>query len=318
MKCRICAAEGEFSEYVVKEMLVGFRDEHRYFECSACGCLQITTEPADLDKYYHDAYYSYQPVELKPLLRRLMLRPRNQYALWGSGLIGRLLFERFPTPEFEFLKPIAQDLTLKSRIIDVGCGSGILLHILYEGGFRNLLGVDPFIVKDMVYSNGLTIRKTYIHDVTGEYDLIMYHHSYEHAWDAQAVLRSTLRLLRKGGWCIIALPTVSSYAWKHYGVDWVQLDAPRHFYLHSRKSMNQLARDTGFEVVRMTDDSHALQFWGSEQYRQGITMSDERSWGRNPDKSIFTSADIAAFTERAKQLNAEGQGDQVIFYLRRP
>jgi len=35
-----------------------------------------------------------------------------------------------------------------------------------------------------------------------------------------------------GGWCVIRIPTVSSFAWEHYREQWVQLDAPRHFFLH--------------------------------------------------------------------------------------
>ena len=299
-------------------MLVGIRDEHRYFECESCGCLQIEAQPPNIGRYYESAYYSYQPAEEKPLLRRLMMRQRNVYALFGTGVIGKLLFEKFPTMEFDLLKPIVKDIDLQSRIIDVGCGGGIYLQILYEGGFRNLLGVDPFIEKDVVYANGLTIRKKYIHDIQGEYDVIMYNHSFEHVWDAAAVLQSTYRLLRPGGHCIVALPTVSSYAWKHYGVHWIQLDAPRHYYLHSRESMAILARDAGFQLVDTVYDSAAIQFWGSEQYLKDISLTDERSWSVNPEKSMFTAADIEAFAERAKHLNVQNQGDQAIFYLRRP
>ncbi len=40
-----------------------------------------------------------------------------------------------------------------SRILDVGCGTGVLLYSLSNLGFRHLLGVDKFIDRDIQYAN---------------------------------------------------------------------------------------------------------------------------------------------------------------------
>jgi SAM-dependent methyltransferase len=145
----------------------------------------------------------------------------------------------------------------------------------------------------------------------------MFHHSLEHIPDPERILKIAYDLLKPGGYCIIRIPTVSSYAWKNYGMKWVQLDAPRHFYLHSIKSIEILSRRTNFKLSNIIYDSTAFQFWGSEQYLQNITLTDPHSYLMNPKNSLFSKKDILEFSKRAKELNAAKLGDQAVFYLKK-
>jgi hypothetical protein len=131
-----------------------------------------------------------------------------------------------------------------------------------------------------------------------------------------SVLERIRGLLNEGGTVLIRIPVASSEAFEVYGRDWVALDAPRHFFLHTRASMDLLARRAGLEVARVVYDSTAFQFWGSEQYRKDIPLRDPRSYDTDPAQSIFTRSDIAAFEARARELNTAGRGDQACFYLR--
>ena len=115
---------------------------------------------------------------------------------------------------------------------------------------------------------------------------------------------------------MLRIPVASSAAFATYGADWVQLDAPRHLYLYTAKSLEYLARAAGFALFKVVDDSSAFQFWASEQYRQDIALRDPRSYGVNPTRSMFTAQQIDAFTRHADELNASGQGDQAGFDLR--
>ncbi len=96
----------------------------------------------------------------------------------------------------------------------------------------------------------------------------------------------------------------------------MQLDAPRHFFLHSLASLKWLTEKAGLSTESVTFDSWEFQFWGSEQYQQDIPLSDERSWSNGPAQSIFTADQIEAFRLQSEQLNAEGRGDQACFVLR--
>ena len=126
-----------------------------------------------------------------------------------------------------------------------------------------------------------------------------------------------VRLLKPEGVALVRIPVADSWAWRHYGADWVQLDPPRHLFLHTRRSMDLLAAAAGLKVERVVHDSTAFQFWGSEQYRRGIPLQDPRSYARNPRASAFSAGEIRTFEARAAELNACGEGDQACFYLRR-
>jgi SAM-dependent methyltransferase len=198
---------------------------------------------------------------------------------------------------------------LQTRILDVGCGAGWRLYALREIGFENVMGIDPFLPADILYKNGVRVQKINIHEVTGTWDLIMYHHSFEHVPDPIHNLQIVARLLASGGCCLIRIPTVSSYAWEHYRENWFQLDAPRHFYLHSVESMNVLAERTGFIVNDIVFDSRAEQFQASEQYSRGVPFASQ---GKD---RFFAQSQIRAWKRQAKTLNREKKGDQAVFYL---
>lgn len=313
--CRICASEAEHPSFRVREMMLGIRDEHLYFQCQSCGCLQITEIPTQLADYYPTNYYSYVPPKTDTGLKSQLIQARDRYAASGKGLVGRLLQAVMPNAKLATLRSL--NLTPESRILDVGCGAGLMLHALRDIGFHKTLGIDPFNTNTIRYPNGLVIEKRDIFSETGQWDLIMFNHSFEHLVEQQQTLQKAFTLLSPQGSVMLRVPTVSSYAWQHYGVNWAQLDAPRHLFLHSVESIKKLAEQTGFTVYDLRYDSNAFQFWGSEQYEQDIPLRAERSWAENPDKSMFSAAQIRNFEKRARELNALNQGDQAAFYLKK-
>jgi 2-polyprenyl-3-methyl-5-hydroxy-6-metoxy-1,4-benzoquinol methylase len=74
----------------------------------------------------------------------------------------------------------------------------------------------------------------------------MLHHSFEHMDNPCGVLKQIDKLLNPDGELLIRIPVSDSFAWRKYGVDWFQLDAPRHFFLHTTKSIALLAKNSGF------------------------------------------------------------------------
>ncbi len=315
MQCKICGNSKNNTSYEATELMLGLRDKHNYIQCSACDCLQIENIPENLPSYYpDDDYYSYDKIQSSTGIKKFLITKRDLYAATGSGLIGKLLHQFMPHSKIHTLQKAG--INKNSRILDVGCGAGHLLHSLQEAGFNNLLGIDPFNAEDIHYDNGLNIEKKSIHDMQqGDWDLIMFHHSFEHVADQVETLSKAASLLKSGGTCLVRVPTASSWAWKHYGVNWVQLDAPRHLFLHSIDSMKLLSEKVGLKMKEVVYDSFAFQLWGSEQYLKDIPLNDERSYAVNPDKSPFSKDDIAAFEKRSVELNQQNQGDQAAFYL---
>lgn len=314
MRCKICNNERNNVQFEMREMMLGYKDLFSYFQCSKCDCLQIKEFPKNILKYYPENYYSFQPiVRNRNKIIKNIINLRNKYAVFNRGFIGNILYLIFPEPILKSLSLIP--LNEQSAILDVGCGNGQILYSLREIGFKNILGIDPYIIKDFRYVNGLTILKKSIFDVNTKWDLIMFHHSFEHIDNPQEILSMVYRLLKPGGICMITIPKIPSYAWEHYGVNWVQLDPPRHFFIHSTESIKILARNTNFKLHNIYNNSTALQFWGSEQYKKDIPLFSNKSYETNPDNSIFSKKEIVNFNRHTKQLNKINKGDQAVFYL---
>ncbi len=312
MTCKICNNSNNNKTYIVREMMLGLRDEFTYFQCANCECLQIAKIPSNISLYYPSDYYSFSIPSKRGFtksIRRIFANIRNNYLVFNKGILGRLIAKFQPKESFQMLSLLA--LTKEKSILDIGCGSGSLLYSLKEIGFSKLLGADPFIAKDIQYSNGLKIAKKPIHELNGKWDVIMFHHSFEHMENPLEILQSVSRLLNKDGICLIRVPTVSSYAWKHYRENWVSLDAPRHFFLHSKKSINYLLSNLDMKVIDIVYDSNELQFWGSEQYIRNIPLSATRS------SPLFKHKELLTYRKKANKLNLEHQGDTCAFFLKK-
>ncbi len=304
--CRVCGHDGNTQIYTMREGMFGLSETFQYFQCLQCGCLQITDIPADMQRYYPNGYYSFGSSlrETGPgALIRYLRAQRSYHSVIPRGFVGRFLSRMFPNRKLNCLAHA--NLSLDSRILDIGCGSGWRLYALREAGFINVLGIDPYLEKEeIIHSNGVRILKKDIESMEGEWDLIMFHHSFEHLADPTASLRKAASLLRKNGACLIRVPNVDSFAWDNYRENWYQIDAPRHFYLYSRKSIDVLAEKAGFWVSKILFDSTMDQFWKSARPEHGQRGPMRPRWRER-----------YRLKRKADELNREGRGDQAVYYL---
>lgn len=311
--CRICGNVSGNRRHVAREMMLGLRDEFAYSECGACGCLQLLEIPADMAKYYPASYYS---LTRHGMLKTFLRRCWALHAYSRPNPIGWLLSE-LVVPHEAMLSIRRTGLPKNAAILEVGCGSGRLLLDLAWLGFTNLTGVDPFIAEDIHYPDGPTILKQRVETMTGEFDLVMLHHSFEHTDQPLAVMQAVSRLLKPGGYAIFRIPVASSFAWRQYGVNWANLDAPRHFFLHTFESMRLLANQTGLRLQETLHEGNDEQFWVSEEYARNIPRSDPRSLKSSPLKMLPAFPKIRRCKVRAKELNLKGQGDLVCFHFQK-
>jgi SAM-dependent methyltransferase len=304
-QCPACGNARGNRSFKVREMMFGSREEFPYYECADCGCLWIASVPGDLSKHYEQGYYSLKESALRTFVQR---RPAIYRALYYARRRGPLtLPEWWPSSQ-----PVARD----AAILDVGSGVGRLLLRLKALGYTNLVGVDPFINRDIRVPNGPGIFKRSMEEIDGRFELVIMNHSLEHIADSRRVFGEMKRLLAPSGQAVIRTPVASSLAWREYGSDWVQLDAPRHLVVHTVDSIAALSKASALHLEAVTHDSTAFQFWGSEQCRRDIPLMDRRSYLISAVNSIFTRAEIDEFTRRAIELNQRGEGDQASFYLR--
>lgn len=316
--CQICGNHNGNKIHTVREMMLGLRDTFRYLECASCNCLQLLDRPEDMARYYPSDYPAFRSDEAKrpavvQRFRSYLRERRNQAFVGHNGWFERLLTRRYDNLPLKAFGRLGA--SKRARIVDVGCGAGILLASLKELGYENLLGVDRFAPPSTGPETGVKIVRGDLGHLAGStWDVMMFHHSFEHMPEPGAVLENVMTLLAPGGLCLIRIPVVG-WAWQHYGVNWVQIDAPRHLFLHSVRSFQLLAERAGLKMREVIYDSDEFQFWVSELYARNVALA---SLGHGLKPKMFSKAELRRFRERANQLNAEKRGDSGVFILTKP
>jgi SAM-dependent methyltransferase len=306
------------------ERMFGLAGRFPYAECERCGAVRLLEAPSNLAPYYPPGYYSFAEtapaVDSSPAGIRGWVRSRRNAAqvfgvdgLWGS------LARRRPDPRLRSLEELfgrARLRTASPRVLDVGCGSGKLLKRLAAAGLRRLVGIDPFLDSQRRQSGGIELRRCRVEEVSdGPFDLVLFNHSLEHLPDQRSALAAVARLLSRDGICRIEIPTVTSDAYDAYRERWVELDAPRHFWLHSHESLRIVALKCGLAITSLEQVGTPFEFWGSELYRRDIALSTER--GPRAPESVFSDEELDGFAERSLAANRSNRGGRIRVTLRR-
>jgi SAM-dependent methyltransferase len=303
--------------------MFGMGGSFTYFECQQCGCLQQANPPDDLSQYYpSDRYYSLQENQEpghEGFLGWLNHR-RHEAAIFGRPRIFQPLVWFKPyssTPALKRFLDGVPEQSFNCRILDVGCGSGGLLNALRDVGFRHLHGVDPFLA-DRPCAPGIKLHRCKLPELDETpFDLILLIHSLEHMHDQVGVLKAVRKRLGQGGICQIEIPVASSDAWRQYRTEWVELDAPRHLFLHTPQSLEIAANAAGLEICTTEPAGTPFEFHGSEMYRRGKSLYDSTRHRMRDPAEEFTPREIEEFKRSSAAANKNGSAGRLVFRLRR-
>ncbi|WP_312765873.1 class I SAM-dependent methyltransferase [Epilithonimonas sp.] len=290
--------------YNINDKMFDGKENFEYFECKNCGTLQISKIPEDIGSFYPENYYSLaSKIGLKD---KLLFRLRDYifYYNFPSFLVKKLKIKMSNLSLEAFLK---LDPDKSSKILDVGCGEGKFLKSIFNLGFRNVLGIEPFALKEQ--ESPFPIYKKNLTELNEKFDIITFNHVFEHVEDVNDTLKLCYNLLEKDGKIIIRIPVKDSFAYEFYKENWIQWDAPRHFQLLTKKAMTILTEQNNFKLRDYYCDSYKLQFTGSEKYKRNLSYQTPNS--------VFTKAELNEFTKRSIELNRQHKGDQVVAVLQK-
>ena len=296
--CRICHSTRAARADVATERMFGMGGTFVYNECASCESLSLRTVPNDLSEYYPPTYYSYGTWPLV-FRRRIAL----QTLLFRKG--GRRLAAFVPGRHRASLsRPPSRRPGSRRRWRRRSARRRAPV-----GGSRAIPVVDPYATADRT-ALGSPIVHDELTSVTGTFDVVMFHHSLEHLDDPGAALRATRPLLDRDGVLVVRTPTVSSACWRRYGVEWVELDAPRHLAFPSESGLKAMLGDAGFRVEQSWRDGESFQLWGSELYRRGLPYA-----GADP-KRYFSARQLRSFERETRRLNRIGEGGRIAVLAR--
>lgn len=141
------------------------------------------------------------------------------------------------------------------RTLDIGCGSGTLVHELANLGCK-AEGIDSSPIAIEIASKG----RGYFHlgDASlsaikyGRYKLITATHLLEHLPDPTICLLGIHRLLFNYGFVYLAVPNLDSYKEKSLwrGASRGSLFAPDHEFCYSPRSLTKILENCGFSILK--------------------------------------------------------------------
>jgi len=203
----------------------------RLVTCEGCGTGRLSPLPseAEVDSFYPEAYYGdpsagkfRQPVE------------------WLVRLIGA-----------RHVRFFLRDLPPAARVLDVGCGRGVLLREIAERGFE-AHGVEANAAAAAGADPRAEIRiAPRLADAgypTAFFDEVVIWHVLEHLREPRRTLEEVRRILRPAGRLVVAVPNFSSAQSRWAGSAWFHLDLPRHLFHFPLSALVKLLEQTGFAI----------------------------------------------------------------------
>jgi SAM-dependent methyltransferase len=235
-RCRACRA--------TLEPFLRIDSEFSLARCESCGLVATfpPVPPSEIGRYYPAQYYGAANRRFNPVMERLIPFFRNRRAQ---------TIERFLP---------------KGRIVDVGCGRGILPELMRQRGWeahgvefsetaarhaREVLGLPVFV--------GDFVQSPY---ADSSFDVVVLWHVLEHLSDPVAALRKSRQILKPGGLLVIAVPNFDSLQARMSGRHWFHLDVPRHYYHFGLRVLRRLLESNGFAIVNVSHMSLEQNLFG--------------------------------------------------------
>jgi len=207
------------------------RKKFHYYKCDQCGLVFMDSPPSDMSPFYAGGY---DPIPATAADLRLI----------AAG-------EKYRT------EPLLKHKT-RGRCLEIGPWRGVICANMKDAGFdvtaiemdtncvaflRDQLGVQAIQSTDPAET---------MKSLQPGFDTIIAWHSLEHLPRAWQVIEQASRLLAPGGILLLAMPNPNSYEFSVLKSMWMHLDAPRHIYLFSIKTLVNLCESLQLQPLEIT------------------------------------------------------------------
>jgi 2-polyprenyl-3-methyl-5-hydroxy-6-metoxy-1,4-benzoquinol methylase len=156
---------------------------------------------------------------------------------------------------FRYLRArVIQRLTTAGRVLDVGCGRGLMLKFLKGRGYEvDAVELDTTAtirarqnLNQEIYSSleqlGRFLRK--------QYRAVCFWHSLEHMPKPGNALKIADRFLEPGGLLVISAPHMESVQSRLSGASWLHLELPRHLVHFDMERLAKFLQARGYKLIK--------------------------------------------------------------------
>lgn len=239
--CPLCGEHSPKLVMYARDRLFARPGAYSIVSCSVCELRYLSPRPTfeALGSHYPSDYFIYQTPEELPAFTRPMTRLFARHR-WSESIAR--------------LEKVTGPLQPDTKVIDVGCGLNDYLVTLQQLRGIQGVGIDfkpeaAAYVRDTlkmpVFAGTLQDAKF----ADGAFDIVTMNEYLEHEPSPREVLREARRITAKGGHLSIEIPCVESLPARVFGSRWSQVDAPRHLIHFTHKTLADMLRRSGYELV---------------------------------------------------------------------
>jgi len=229
MICRICSNEEGLKTLRVRRA--------RYIQCPMCRCIFIDPYP------HRELNQAFQGLETVERLENEEKKRRGYFNRRLSRLESRL-----------------GDAHVDARLLEIGCGAGILLQEAWRRGWRaDALELSVELAARARRNNPeATVVTGDIQDqepIGAQYDAVISLDVLEHVISPMTMIENCRELLKPGGLFLLQTPNTRSLRSRTKGTRWDMLDPDQHINLFSPDALRVLLTTVGFDVLEMSTAS---------------------------------------------------------------
>jgi len=156
-------------------------------------------------------------------------------------------------------------------LLEIGCAAGWVLHAAREQGWdAHGIEASPKFQKHAAGVLGLPVQLGTLETVDyGEkrFDVVMNTDVIEHLYDPVADLQRIRKIMKPGGYLVMATCDIGSACARFWGLDWRQLVISHTFYW-TKKSMTTALERAGFRVESFSEPRYWHPTWRIQQIRR--------------------------------------------------
>jgi SAM-dependent methyltransferase len=259
INCHVCGADDAAEVLRTRDFALRGPEEFHLVRCPTCGLVFVNPRPAraDMGSYYPEVYWGWAAP-----------RPGRPYKPdAGNRRIFNTLVRDYPG----------------GRVLDVGCGSGAIPAYMRTLGL-DAIAVEPYERACQIAREhfGLEVVCAFLQDADlpdESFDAVTFFDVLEHTSDPVGDLKKARSLLKPGGAVCVKVPNIASWQARLCGRWWYPLDAPRHLFHFTPRSLWAAFEAAGFSSSRcaaVPDAACRRLFRRSvERWLQGLPPTDQ-------------------------------------------